>query len=173
MQGATAAVKTSRPIRELLQEDGRLSLDRATRAEKEMRRIAQFSLLGSDALIRVEELAAILGCSPRFIRKLRNAERLPRAFRIGQLVRWRLGAVRFWIWKRCEGQPPLEPFPGIEPVEDRLLASANLALILSCSDGLVWKLRKAGELPPDCGRKASVRWRLSDVRCWIRQRVGL
>ena len=110
MDDTLAPIKNNEiPLLALLRENGRLSLVRATRAEREIQRIARFSLLGDHALIRPEELAVILDCSVRFIAKMREAGRLPATFRIGQLVRWRLVAVRYWIWSRCEVPPPGTP----------------------------------------------------------------
>ena len=74
MDGTLAPINNNEiPLLALLRENGRLSLERATGAEREIQRIARFSHLGDHALIGPEEIAVILDCSVRFIAKLREA----------------------------------------------------------------------------------------------------
>jgi predicted DNA-binding transcriptional regulator AlpA len=67
-------------------------------------RIARASVLGEDALLSPEHLAIILGCSARMVSKLRKDRRLPKAVRLGVLVRWRLADVRAWVQAGCRQQ---------------------------------------------------------------------
>ena len=52
--------------------------------------------------------------------------------------------------------------------EDALLTPEHFAIILTCSVRFVARLRKAGRLPPAVRLGKLVRWRLSDVRAWVR-----
>jgi excisionase family DNA binding protein len=49
-----------------------------------------------DALLTANDLAAHLGCSRRTLRRWRHEGRIPRAIRVGRLVRWRRADVDRW-----------------------------------------------------------------------------
>lgn len=52
-------------------------------------------------LMTIEDLAAILGCSPRHIRRLVNSNRIPRPIKLGALLRWIKADVDRWIAAGC------------------------------------------------------------------------
>ena len=52
-------------------------------------------------LIDVQTVAALLDCSPRHVYRLSDAERMPRPFKLGSLVRWRKDDIRQWIENGC------------------------------------------------------------------------
>ncbi len=47
----------------------------------------------SPALLDVEQVAKLLNCSPRHVRRLADCGELPRALRLGQLVRWNRNVI--------------------------------------------------------------------------------
>jgi excisionase family DNA binding protein len=53
------------------------------------------------ALLDVERVAALLGCSARHVYRLADAGRMPRPVKLGHLVRWRRADVMFWITQGC------------------------------------------------------------------------
>jgi excisionase family DNA binding protein len=55
----------------------------------------------SPSLLDVTQLGAILGCSPRHIRRLVDAGKFPQPTRLGSLVRWSRSSVEEWIADGC------------------------------------------------------------------------
>lgn len=53
------------------------------------------------ALLDVEALAALCGCSTRHIYRLADAGQMPRPVRLGALVRWPRQTVEVWIAQGC------------------------------------------------------------------------
>ena len=53
------------------------------------------------ALLDVEQLATMLGCSDRHIWRLRDLGRLPPPVKLGWLVRWNRAAIAAWIAAGC------------------------------------------------------------------------
>lgn len=53
------------------------------------------------AMLDVNELAGILKCSPRTVRRLAQAGRIPPPCRLGTLVRWSSSAIDSWIASGC------------------------------------------------------------------------
>lgn len=52
-------------------------------------------------LIAIEDVAAILGCSTRHVRRLVNSNRIPRPVKLGALLRWIKTDVDQWIAAGC------------------------------------------------------------------------
>jgi len=53
-------------------------------------------------LLDVGAVATLLGgCSPRHVRRLADAGRMPRPVRLGSLVRWRRAELEAWIAAGC------------------------------------------------------------------------
>ena len=55
----------------------------------------------SSLLIDVNDVAAMLKCSPRHIWRMADAGRMPRPFKIGWLCRWDRAAIAQWIADGC------------------------------------------------------------------------
>ena len=53
------------------------------------------------ALLDVEQVAALLHCSPRTVYRLADAGKMPRPLKLGALVRWRRDQVLAWINAGC------------------------------------------------------------------------
>ncbi|MBI4583068.1 MAG: helix-turn-helix domain-containing protein [Planctomycetes bacterium] len=53
------------------------------------------------ALLDVEDVARLLTCSTRHVRRLADSGRMPRPLKIGALVRWRRGEIDAWIAAGC------------------------------------------------------------------------
>ena len=54
-------------------------------------------------LIDVKAVAQLLGgCSTRHVYRLSDADRMPRPFRLGSLVRWRRSDLTRWIADGCQ-----------------------------------------------------------------------
>jgi len=53
------------------------------------------------ALLDVNQVAALLSCSPRHVYRLSDAGRLPSPVKLGALVRWPRQAVLDWIAAGC------------------------------------------------------------------------
>ena len=53
------------------------------------------------AMLTVEEVAAILKCSPRTVYRLADAGKVPPPCRLGALVRWPANVVQSWISEGC------------------------------------------------------------------------
>ncbi len=47
------------------------------------------------------DIARLLGCSVRHVRRLHDAGRMPSGFRLGRLVRWPRAAIDEWISGGC------------------------------------------------------------------------
>ena len=52
-------------------------------------------------LLDVKAVAELLGCSPRTVYRLADADRMPRPVKLGALVRWRRGEILDWIDGGC------------------------------------------------------------------------
>jgi excisionase family DNA binding protein len=55
----------------------------------------------SRELIDVRDVAALLDCSVRHVRRLADAGRMPRPLTLGSLVRWRRAELSAWIDRGC------------------------------------------------------------------------
>jgi len=55
----------------------------------------------SAALLTTDDLARLLNCSPRSIRRLADQGSVPRPVKIGRLVRWRRAVVDEWLAEGC------------------------------------------------------------------------
>lgn len=53
------------------------------------------------ALVDVQSVASMLGCSTRHVYRLSDAGRMPAPVRLGSLVRWRKVDVETWIEGGC------------------------------------------------------------------------
>ena len=54
------------------------------------------------ALLDVQGVAALLGCSPRHVYRLADAGRMPKAVKLGSLSRWSSDAIAEWIAGGCK-----------------------------------------------------------------------
>lgn len=54
------------------------------------------------ALIDVQAVASMLGCSSRHVYRLSDAGRMPTPVRLGSLVRWQRTSVEAWIAGGCK-----------------------------------------------------------------------
>ena len=52
-------------------------------------------------LLSVEQVAALLNCSPRHVYRLSDAGAMPQAVRLGSLVRWPRSTIESWIEDGC------------------------------------------------------------------------
>jgi len=52
-------------------------------------------------LLSVKSVASGLGCSPRHVRRLSDAGRMPRPVRLGALIRWRRDELERWVAAGC------------------------------------------------------------------------
>ena len=52
-------------------------------------------------LIDVQDVAAMLQCSPRHVYRLCDAGRMPKPHRIGALCRWDRAAIVEWVTRGC------------------------------------------------------------------------
>lgn len=55
------------------------------------------------ALLDTHAVAALLGCSPRHVTRLRDAGLMPPAVRLGRLCRWPRAAIDAWVAAGCPG----------------------------------------------------------------------
>ena len=53
-------------------------------------------------LLKVEQVADLLQCSPRNVYRLADAGKMPRPLKIGSLVRWPRGVITEWIEGGCK-----------------------------------------------------------------------
>jgi excisionase family DNA binding protein len=53
------------------------------------------------AFMDVKEVAALLGCSERHVKRLADAGEMPEPVKLGRLVRWNRAAVNEWIADGC------------------------------------------------------------------------
>ena len=61
------------------------------------------------AMLTVDQVARVLGCSPRTVRRLTDAGRMPRPVHLGSLIRWPRETIESWISQGCprrEGRRP-------------------------------------------------------------------
>ncbi len=58
----------------------------------------------SAELLDMHAVAGLLACSKRHVFRLADAGRMPRAIRIGRLVRWRRADLQEWINAGCPTQ---------------------------------------------------------------------
>ncbi|MCL4207592.1 MAG: helix-turn-helix domain-containing protein [Pirellulaceae bacterium] len=49
------------------------------------------------ALLDVQNVAALLNCSPQHVRRLADSGKMPRPIRLGGLVRWRKTDLESWL----------------------------------------------------------------------------
>jgi predicted DNA-binding transcriptional regulator AlpA len=158
----------------LIQDDRPLPPEQAAKAELEIKRIAAMSLLGDDALLTAAHVGVILNCSYRIVGLLRKAGKLPKTVRFGDLVRWRLSDIRAWVWFGIppDQRPvpaPVQPVGDLPPLpDDDLLSVEHLALAFGCCVRTVEKLRRGAILPPALRQRGSLRWRLLEIRLWVR-----
>jgi len=52
-------------------------------------------------LLTIEDLSRTLGCSTRHIRRLASSGRIPRAIKLGALLRWLKSDIDHWIAAGC------------------------------------------------------------------------
>jgi excisionase family DNA binding protein len=52
-------------------------------------------------MLTVRAVAALLDCSPRHVYRLSDSGRMPKALKLGALVRWSRSAVLNWIANGC------------------------------------------------------------------------
>lgn len=55
----------------------------------------------SSRLLRVDGVAALLGCSPRTVYNLHKAGKIPPCIRLGGAVRWDRGVLERWFDDGC------------------------------------------------------------------------
>ena len=55
----------------------------------------------SRAMLSVDDVARMLGCSSRHVHRLVDAGRMPRPVKLGALVRWSREAIDAWIRGGC------------------------------------------------------------------------
>lgn len=55
------------------------------------------------ALLPVEQVAELLSCSTRHVRRLADRGAMPQPVRLGGLVRWDREAIQRWIGEGCPG----------------------------------------------------------------------
>ena len=48
-------------------------------------------------LLSVEEVAALLGCSPSHVWRLHASGKVPKPVKLGRLVRWRRAEIAAWV----------------------------------------------------------------------------
>ena len=52
-------------------------------------------------LLKVNEVAALLGVSQEHVRRLNDRGAMPRAMKLGRSIRWDRSAVEQWVVDRC------------------------------------------------------------------------
>ena len=63
----------------------------------------------SSALLSVDDVAAILNCSSRHVRRLADSSRMPAPIRLSTLIRWRQCDIDSWL---ADGCPRIDPGAG-------------------------------------------------------------
>jgi predicted DNA-binding transcriptional regulator AlpA len=53
------------------------------------------------AMLSVDDVSAMLGCSTRHVYRMSDMERMPRPIKLGALVRWSRRAILEWIDAGC------------------------------------------------------------------------
>ena len=56
---------------------------------------------GDVGLLCADDVAGMLRCSPRTVRRLAGSGRMPRPLKVGRLVRWRRADMDEWIARGC------------------------------------------------------------------------
>lgn len=56
------------------------------------------------ALLTVQEVARLLGCSTRTVYRLADSGRMPKPVKLGALVRWPREIIERWIASGCPNQ---------------------------------------------------------------------
>lgn len=57
------------------------------------------------ALLDVQAVSKMLGCSPRHVYRLSEARQMPQPIRLAELIRWRLTDIQCWIETGCKPLP--------------------------------------------------------------------
>ena len=57
--------------------------------------------VAANALLTVDDMAALLRCSPRTVYRLSERGRIPRPCRLGSLLRWTRVQVDEWVARGC------------------------------------------------------------------------
>jgi excisionase family DNA binding protein len=78
---------------------------RQTAAETLLSRQAAAVAAGGDRLLKVSEVARLLGVSSRQIFKLARSGQLPAAVKLSRSTRWRESDIRAFIANGCKLQP--------------------------------------------------------------------
>lgn len=55
----------------------------------------------ASSMLRINEVADLLGCSVRHVYRLYNSSRMPKPIKLGQLVRWNRDSLDDWIDAGC------------------------------------------------------------------------
>lgn len=61
----------------------------------------QGSVAATKALLTIDDLAALLGCSRRTVHRLIERGRVPKPCRFGSLLRWPRAQVDAWVARGC------------------------------------------------------------------------
>lgn len=77
----------------------------ARQAEAALGRQAQ-GIANESGLLDVNQVAALLGCSPRHVYRLVDAGKMPQPVRLGALVRWSRASLSEWIAGGCKAVRP-------------------------------------------------------------------
>lgn len=56
----------------------------------------------ADSLLAIRQVAEMLNCSTRHIRRLADRNAMPKPMRLGHLVRWRRADIERWIEGDCQ-----------------------------------------------------------------------
>lgn len=64
------------------------------------------SPIANSAMLTVVDVAVLLSCSPRHVRRLCDFGRMPPPVKLGALVRWNRTVIDRWI---ADGCPPPKP----------------------------------------------------------------
>jgi excisionase family DNA binding protein len=63
---------------------------------------AVYSPAAAPALLDVQAVAKMLGCSPRHVYRLSDAGQMPYPVRLGWLVRWPAASIQEWVAGGCK-----------------------------------------------------------------------
>jgi excisionase family DNA binding protein len=66
-----------------------------------MSKTATHSPMEPPAMLSVDQVARLLGCSSRHVYRLADSGRLPRPLKLGALVRWPRKAIDEWLANGC------------------------------------------------------------------------
>ena len=64
-------------------------------------------------LLAAQDVARLLRCSVRHVRRLADSGRMPRPVRLGRLVRWSRGTINRWIESGCSVSEAVPPDLGL------------------------------------------------------------